>query len=314
MPDSHTADETYPRPPIRVSVVVCTRDRVDALERCLAALTACASAPFEILVVDNAPTTSASAVANAHGARYVLESRLGLSHARNTGARTATGDVVAFVDDDAAPDCDWLTSVAGAFADSDVGVVAGDILSLSGDPDPTAYRVGRRRTLRRTDSNWFEIASFGGIGNGANMAFRRDALLHAGGFDARLGVGSPLPGCEEHEAFMRVVEAGYTAVSDPAAIVFHDGGTRDPRERAAAQYAVALPYMAFLLMEKRGYRGRVARYAVEAFFGKRRHWRAPSKRPFLTLGERLAAALTVPALAWRAFVRSSSAASTAPIR
>jgi GT2 family glycosyltransferase len=315
MIDRQAPGETYPPSSMRVSVVVCTRDRRECLERCLTALTACSVVPFEIIVVDNAPRISPAAdVARAYGARYVIESRVGLSRARNAGARAATGDVVAFIDDDAAADCEWLASLTAAFADANVGVVAGDILSMSGDPDPGAYRVGARRALRRTDSHWFEIASFGGVGNGGNMAFRREALLQAGGFDARLGIGAPLPGCEEHEAFMRVVEAGYTAVSDPAAIVFHDSGTRDPQQRAAAQYAVAAPYMAFLLMEKRGYRGRVARYAVEALFGKRRHWRVPSRAPLLTLRQRVVAALTVPAVAWRAFVRSGSTATAAPIR
>jgi GT2 family glycosyltransferase len=293
--------------PVRISVVICTRDRPESLARCLSALTACDIAPFEVIVVDNAPANfPATDTATAHGARYVLEPRIGLSRARNAGAREAAGDVVAFVDDDAAPDCSWLAAVGAAFRDPEVGVVTGDIVPLTTTPDPSAYRIVERRLLRRTHGEWFEIASFGGVGNGANMAFRRAALFHVGGFDARLGAGSPLPGCEEHETFMRVIEAGYTAVSDPSAVVFHDGSARDPQRRAAVQFAMAFPYMLFLFIEKPGYRVRVARYAVEAVFGKRRHWRTERQRSFLTHWQRTTALLMVPRLACRALIRSLS--------
>jgi GT2 family glycosyltransferase len=294
--------------PVRVSVVICTRDRPVSLDRCLTGLTACGVAPFELIVVDNAPSRRpAKHIAAAFGARYMLEPQIGLSRARNAGARAATGDVVAFIDDDAAPDCQWLASVAAAFRDPDVGAMAGDIVPLSSTPDPTAYSIIERRTVRRSDRHWFEMASFGGIGNGANMAFRRDALLRVGGFDDRLGVGSSLPGCEEHEAFMRLIEADYSVVSDPTAVVFHDGG-RDAHHRAAAQYAFALPYMLFLLIEKPAHRARVVRYALEAVFGKRRPWRHTPPRNLLTPWQRVAATLKVPGQTWRALVQSLGSA------
>jgi GT2 family glycosyltransferase len=276
----------------------------------LTGLTACDTRPFQLIVVDNAPVKfPAVAAAAAFGARYVLEPDIGLSRARNAGVRAAAGDAVAFIDDDAAPDCNWLAAVAAAFLDPEVGVVTGDIVPLTSTPDPGAYRVAERRLLRRSHGEWFEIASFGGVGNGGNMAFRRDALLRVGGFDARLGAGAPLPGCEEHEAFMRVVEAGYAAVSDPSAVVFHEGSARDWRRRAAVQFALAFPYILFLFRVKRGYRARIARYGIGALFGKRRRWRSERRPALLTQWQRATAALMVPRLAWRALTQSSSATS-----
>ena len=72
-----------------VSVVVCTRDRPEALTRCLESLRSTRPRPREILVVDNAPTSDAThrLVAAMSDVRYVRESRPGLSIARNTGVR-----------------------------------------------------------------------------------------------------------------------------------------------------------------------------------------------------------------------------------
>src|SRR4051794_40020225 len=94
--------------PPRLTVVVCTRHRAGPLEACLASLAAQTLAPgdLEVIVVDNGSTDATSSVAarwlggDLHG-RCVRESRVGLSHARNTGVAAATADVVAFLDDDA---------------------------------------------------------------------------------------------------------------------------------------------------------------------------------------------------------------------
>src|SRR5437016_5283605 len=91
------------------SVVVCTRNRPDHLNRCLEALSSVSYPRFDALVVDNAPADSrAKEVAERWGARYVVEPIVGLSRARNLGARTCSSDIVAFTDDDAVVDPEWV--------------------------------------------------------------------------------------------------------------------------------------------------------------------------------------------------------------
>jgi cellulose synthase/poly-beta-1,6-N-acetylglucosamine synthase-like glycosyltransferase len=305
--------EATHRTAVSISVVVCTRDRPEALERCLTGLSDCEPS-FETIVVDNAPASRPVAdIAAKYGARYVLESVIGLSRARNAGLRSATGDVVAFVDDDAVPHGAWVSCLSELFRDPDVGAVGGEIVPSTADPDPGAYRIVNRRRVKRADSYWFEIASFGGVGNGGNMSFRRKALLQVGGFDERLGLGSTVPGFEDHDAFMRVVEAGYTAVSDPDVIVSHDARGRDSRQRVTAQYASALPYLVFLFMERPAYRHRIVRYALEAFTGKRREWRVQNEMPALTRRQRFIAALSTPRLAWRALAQSRRSTNSATL-
>ena len=102
-------------PPI--SVVVCTRDRPDHIKKCLECLECLEYPNFEVVVVDNAPTTDVvkdMVKEHAYGGarfRYCIESRPGLSWARNAGIAVATSDIIAFLDDDDEPDKYWLAEI-----------------------------------------------------------------------------------------------------------------------------------------------------------------------------------------------------------
>src|SRR5690242_14893762 len=98
-----------PRP---CTVVICTRDRTEALERCLGAISALDYPSFDVLIVDNGSAGQASReVAARWGAGWTAEPRPGLSLARNRGAREARGDMVAYLDDDALPEPGWLAAL-----------------------------------------------------------------------------------------------------------------------------------------------------------------------------------------------------------
>jgi len=260
------------------TVVVCTRNRPEALDRCLAALARQTHPDFDVLVVDNAPADDrAVAAARRQGARYLVEPAAGLSRARNTGARACASDVVAFIDDDAVPDPSWLAHLAAGFGDPAVAVVTGRTLPLDHAGATAAADEGdlgpRRLRLDRTHPRWFEMASFGGIGVGNNMAFRRLVFADWRGFDERLGRGAMLPGGEEHRAFVDLVEGGHTILYVPDAIVRHTPG-RQGRVRARAEL---LAYALFLFLTTR-HRWRVAKYVAEGIFGKRRAWRTGAGR------------------------------------
>lgn len=101
-----------------LAVAVCTRERPEDLARTLAAIDALAPPPHEILVVDNAPATTATRdlVARYPHMRYVVEPRRGVNRARNRALQTASADIVAFTDDDAVPETGWLAALAVNFA------------------------------------------------------------------------------------------------------------------------------------------------------------------------------------------------------
>ena len=216
-----------------VSVVVCTRDRAEDLNRCLVSLSRCTPAPAEIIVVDNAPTNGTTeAVVRLHpGVRYVREPRAGLSHARNTGVRTAAGSIIAFTDDDVEVSTDWIVRIAAPFADPEGACVTGIVLpaDLSGEAaclfEFTVGAFGKEFAPKRyertfLDREWWRAPDVWRVGAGASMAIRRQAFAEVGLFDPRLGAGAS--GCsEDSEFWFRLLQAGRVCIYDPAAVVFH---------------------------------------------------------------------------------------------
>jgi cellulose synthase/poly-beta-1,6-N-acetylglucosamine synthase-like glycosyltransferase len=265
------------------SIIVCTRDRPDVLGRCLSSLRELqAEFPYEIVVVDNSSAGTAREVVADASVRYVHEARRGLSRARNAGVDASRGDVLAFIDDDAVADTRWLSALVRVFDEGDVGAAAGEISSPPGQSDLAAFAIPVRRVLDRSTTDWFGRAAFGGVGNGPNMAFRRAALKEIGGFDERLGLGAPIAGSEEHDAFVRLVAAGFKVVSTPEAIVTHESKNTDRTARAFTQRRAAAAYIMWMVLARPGLRWRAVRYAVEALLGTRRRWRPPGAPAILT--------------------------------
>jgi len=217
-----------------ISIVVCTRDRADRLEACLRHLDRQEYPRFEVVVVDNAPTGDAvrNLVEARPGYRYVAERRGGLSWARNAGIAGASGDVIAFLDDDEEPDRHWLAGIAGGFArGDDIGCVTGMIVPARLDTQVQewfelygGHSKGRGfspAVFSRHDpqSPLFPLPPFGA---GGNMAFRREALTRIGGFDVAMGAGTPARASEDTLALTLVLLSGYRIAYEPAALVRHD--------------------------------------------------------------------------------------------
>jgi GT2 family glycosyltransferase len=216
-----------------MTVAICTRDRPDALARCLRSIGETVDAPHEILVVDNAPheRRTREVVARFPACRYLPEPRPGLSAARNAGIRAATGDVVAFVDDDVVVHRRWLAPLRRAFVDADVMAVTGLVLPAELETEAqVAFEtvrgglgLGCERARYGPD---FRRATVGygmpvwKIGAGANMAIRRTAFSLVGDFDERLGAGAA--GCsEDSEFWYRIIAEGWTCRYEPDSVVFH---------------------------------------------------------------------------------------------
>jgi GT2 family glycosyltransferase len=218
-----------------VTVAVCTRDRTEDLARCLDSLARLEHPAHEVLVVDNAPATDDTRmlVERRGGAvRYVREPRPGLDWARNRAIAEATGEVLAFTDDDALVDPCWVRALAGAFAgDPSVAVVTGLVLPAELDTEAQVlferYRsFGRgfqRRRVAAMDTGPLatRYGLAGDYGTGANMAFRRELFARIGPFDPALDVGTPARGGGDLEMFFRVLKEGHALVYEPSAIVRH---------------------------------------------------------------------------------------------
>lgn len=220
-----------------LTVVICTRNRAESLRTAVASVLDCDYPSFDVVVVDNASDDDATArcVADLRDARVTLvrEPVPGLAGARNTGIRAATGEIVAFTDDDVVVDQLWLRWIGGAFAAGDrVGCVTGIVPSGELRTPTQSFfeqRVSWAKNLRPcvfdlsdppADNPLFPF-QVGLYGTGANFALRRAAVLDIGGFDEALGAGSPTGGGEDIDMFVRVLVAGRQLVYEPAAIVWH---------------------------------------------------------------------------------------------
>lgn len=230
----HRLPPAPPEPPSpRISVVVCTRDRTETLRRCLGALTALDYPSFEIVIVDNAPTSKATRdlVAATPQARYVREDRPGLDWARNRGIAEARADIIAFTDDDTMADRHWLTGIAQAFAEPSVDFVTGLTVPMKLDTEARNHfenvyggmGKGFDAVTRDPRDMWpHDLLWASALGVGANMAFRRRAFERAGRFDPALDVGTATRGGGDIEMFHRALARGSVHVYQPAAMVWHE--------------------------------------------------------------------------------------------
>lgn len=221
------------------SVVIATRDRLEKLSRCLDTLLNLDYPNYEIIVVDNAPSTTATAdwikqtFDDSRLVHYVREDHPGNSRARNRGLLEARGSIVAFVDDDVLVDKRWLTEIVKNFvADEQVACVTGLILPVEVETQSQAWieqyggfgKGFKRRVFdmaKNRPANALYPYTSGIFGSGASMAFKVSVLRRIGGFDPTIGGGSPALGGEDLAVFFQVVTRGYRLVYEPAAIVRH---------------------------------------------------------------------------------------------
>lgn len=226
-----TTTQLAPHPSVvdlPISVVICayTDRRWENIVGAVASVRAQTRPPARtILVVDHNPPLLERARAAFSDVQVVPNvGRRGLSGARNSGIVHAIGEVVAFLDDDARAEPDWLERLAAGYVNPSVVGVGGAA---------TPVWPGRRPRWLPPEFDWVVGCSFTGMPEapapvrnliGANMSFRREVFGSVGGFTDGIGrVGSRPLGCEETELGIRLRQwrPGSRLVYEPAAVVRH---------------------------------------------------------------------------------------------
>lgn len=222
------------------SIVINTLNRGPALQKTLESFQWLKyEGDFEVVVVNGPSTDNSPQVIESWLPRIRVGSCpvANLSVSRNVGICMAQGDVIAFIDDDAIPEPEWLTQLAQAYADPMVGGVGGFVFNHTGYDFQYRYavvdRFGNAQDMSTATpehsfpkSLWFPHLL------GCNSSFRRSALLEVGGFD------------EEYEYFLdetdvclRIVDAGYLIAQLPNAFVHHKFAPSNIRgENKVAKY------------------------------------------------------------------------------
>src|SRR5262249_46223401 len=163
----------------RISVVVCSYNGASTLRDCLGGLRRVRYPNFEVIVVDDGSTDATAAIVREFDVRLIRTGNRGLSAARNTGMEAATGEIVAYTDNDCRPDPEGLTYLAAAFQNSNHVGVGGANLAPPGDgpiAECVANAPGGPVHVLLSDEVAEHIP-------GCNMAFRKSSLEAIGGFD-----------------------------------------------------------------------------------------------------------------------------------
>ena len=196
----------------RVSVVVCSYNGAGTIRDCLDGLLELDYPNYEVIVVNDGSIDDTARIACEYPFRLISTANSGLSSARNTGAEAATGEIVAYTDDDARPDSHWLKYLAHTFVSGNYAGVGGPNIAPGGDgwiADCVANAPGGPVHVLVSDTEAEHIP-------GCNMAFRRDVLQQVGGCDPVYHAAG-----DDVDLCWRVQEAGGRLGFSPSAFVWH---------------------------------------------------------------------------------------------
>jgi GT2 family glycosyltransferase len=219
-------------------VVVPTCGRPEELARCLRSLGGLDYPAYDVVVVDNAVDAATSQVVHDAAAaglrvRYVPEPRRGASRARNTGVEAARGEIIAFTDDDVAVDPDWLRRlVAGFGRGAGVSCVTGLTMPLELETPAQVWFESYGGFAQGFEPRLYDLRdnrgstllypyTAGAFGASNNLAVLRSTFLAHGGFDERLGPGTPTHSAEDQDLLLAVILSGARIAYEPRAIVRH---------------------------------------------------------------------------------------------
>lgn len=231
-----------------ISVVIATKDRARLLSDTLAALVAqqWPRDRYDIRIADNGSTDDTKHVVDAAARKpgaprvvYRYVATPGKSHAVNSLLDDVTAEMIALTDDDVVPEPGWLAAIVAAFDETGADFVAGRILPRwETEPPPWLSAAlhgvlavpdnGEKRLTLAPDGDGSDV-----IPIGANMAVRTSVVRRVGGLRHDLGkLSGTLRTGEDHEFFLRMLDAGCRGVYEPAARVRHFV----PRDRLNRSY------------------------------------------------------------------------------
>ncbi|MEA5516935.1 glycosyltransferase [Nodularia sp. UHCC 0506] len=220
-------------PDHQISAIICTHNRDTYLGAAIDSLLAQDfTADFEVVVVDNGSSDRTREVVEARlgdsRVKYVFEPTIGLSVARNTGAKVASAEILAYLDDDAVASVSWLQVLSAAYQNNSKLAIAGGKVTLLWPPNtepPSWLSQGLAGNLGAYDlgDKMIYIQQPGLTPRGLNYSLRRSFLEEIGGFDPQLGrVGKNLLSNEELQMTEFALERGWQVAYLPQALVAHN--------------------------------------------------------------------------------------------
>jgi GT2 family glycosyltransferase len=205
---------------MRFSVVIPTHNREKSLRRCLLAVTSQDYPDYEMIVVDDASqdgTADMVSLEFPHAIYLRQRSNLGPAAARNRGIREATGEVIAFTDDDCVPPSNWLFSLSAGFETYPEASAVG---GLQEPPEEIWKQNPLARYERYRTRKVYKLGDGVKIGyplpmGTNNLAIKKRLLIQVGGFDELF----PVAAGEDADLLHRLVESGNPTVCLPMSVI-----------------------------------------------------------------------------------------------
>ncbi|RVT94938.1 glycosyltransferase [Sphingomonas crocodyli] len=207
--------------PLTVSIVIATANRAVSLDRTLHSLRQLRYEWFEVVLVDGSPDDDTKQVADRHKhfVRYYRCPELNISMSRNIGIAHARGDIVAFIDDDAIPEPDWLDRLLTGYEDPSVAQVGGFIRDYRGIDYQCRYvtfdRLGDGTHHEDIEDVVLDDSRFLAL-TGTNFSARRNRLMEINGFDEEYAYF-----LDETDVTVRLHDRGWTSAIIPDAEIHH---------------------------------------------------------------------------------------------
>jgi glycosyltransferase involved in cell wall biosynthesis len=200
------------RPWPRISVVVCSFNGARTIRECLDGLLRLEYADYEVITVDDGSTDATSAIMREYPFRHFSRDHLGLSAARNAGLAAASGEIVAYIDDDAVPDVHWLQFLAATYLDTDHAAVGGPNIPPPAETpiaDCVANAPGGPMHVLVSDIQAEHLP-------GCNLSARTACLKKIGGFDTDFRVAG-----DDVDVCWRLQQQNWTLGFSHGAVVWH---------------------------------------------------------------------------------------------
>ena len=213
------AEDAFSKAPFRVdakwpkiSVVICSYNGSRTIRFCLEGVCAMQYSDFEVIVVNDGSTDGLAEIVREYPVKLIQSENKGLSNARNVGLEAATGEIVAYIDDDACPTPYWLHFLVETFRTGKFVGVGGPNIAPPGDADiadAVAHSPGGPIHVLLSDTEAEHIP-------GCNMAFLAKSLRAIGGFDPLFRIAG-----DDVDVCWRLQASGWQLGFSPAAVVWH---------------------------------------------------------------------------------------------
>jgi len=195
-----------------ITVIVCSYNGETTIGQTLDSLKHLDYPNYHVIIVDDGSTDETAAISSEYDFELIRTKNRGLSNARNAGLHQAKSEIVAYIDDDAFADRDWLRFLALMFQSTGFAAVGGQSIAppdYGVVSDCVASAPGRPVHVLLTDREAEHIP-------GCNMAFRRSELLEIGGFDPRYRAAG-----DDVDVCWRILEQGWSIGFQASAVNWH---------------------------------------------------------------------------------------------